>query len=214
MVFTLIPFSISTVDAASKTNISKTKIVLSSTSYNYSGSAKKPTVRVVYASKTLKRDKDYILTYKNNVKPGNAYVIVTGKGKYSGTVKKYYRINEVYVVKKGSSLVTKDYTFIGKAEDTFNWSYKASTKEIQSFSCTQKCSGIKLLSTLKPISKKCTKKTSNTQEWTTIYGLYLPQPIKVFGSWKFATITSKYRISGDKLTLVSRQWKWSMVENW
>jgi len=214
MVITAMPMTAKPVDAASKKSISKASITLSCTSYSYNGSAKKPSVKVIYSNKALKNGTDYTVSYGNNVKPGKAYATIKGKGKYTGSVKKYFTINEVNVVVKGTSLVTKDYTFIGKATDTFNWSYKASTKQITSLTCTQSCSGIKSLSTLKKISKTCTKKTSTTQEWTTVYGLYLPQPIKVFGSWQFAKITSKYRISGNKLTTVSRKWTWSLVENW
>lgn len=47
---------------------------------------------------TLKKDRDYTVSYKSNVNIGTATVTFKGKGKYSGTLKKTYKI----VVKKGA----------------------------------------------------------------------------------------------------------------
>lgn len=62
MIFTLIPAQ--NVQAATK--ISKCKVTLSKTSYNYTGKACKPKVTVKYKKKTLKSGKDYTVTYSNN----------------------------------------------------------------------------------------------------------------------------------------------------
>lgn len=83
----------STVSAASKIHISKAKITLSYTTCIYDGKAKKPAVTVKYKNKTLRNGKDYTVGYSNNVKPGNAAVTVYGKGKYTGSTKRYYKIN-------------------------------------------------------------------------------------------------------------------------
>jgi carbon monoxide dehydrogenase subunit G len=53
----------------------------------YTGKALKPAVTVKYGSVTLKKDTDYTVAYKNNVKPGKATVTVTGKGDYTGVAK-------------------------------------------------------------------------------------------------------------------------------
>lgn len=72
--------------------ISSAGVKLSKTSYTYDGHAKKPSVTVKYGGKKLKKDRDYTVSYKNNKKRGTASVIIKGKGRYSGTVTKTFRI--------------------------------------------------------------------------------------------------------------------------
>lgn len=38
----------------------------------------------------LNEKTDYILTYNNNINVGNASIVITGKGDYSGTIKKIF----------------------------------------------------------------------------------------------------------------------------
>ena len=42
--------------------------------------------------RTLVKNKDYTISYKNNRKKGKATMIITGKGMYSGKVRKSFRI--------------------------------------------------------------------------------------------------------------------------
>ena len=66
---------------------------LSTTSYTYSGSAKKPSVTVKDASgETLKNGTDYTVSYKNNKNVGTATATVTFKGNYSGSKKLNFTI--------------------------------------------------------------------------------------------------------------------------
>ena len=58
----------------------------------YTGSAFKPSPKVTLDGKRLKKDRDYKLSYQNNVKPGTAKVIVTGKGNYTGTTSTTFNI--------------------------------------------------------------------------------------------------------------------------
>ena len=58
----------------------------------YTGSAVKPFVSVKYGSTILKDGKDYELSYSNNTKVGTASVKITGKGSYTGTVTKTFKI--------------------------------------------------------------------------------------------------------------------------
>ena len=60
---------------------------------SYTGKAVKPTPTVKFEGKTLKKGTDYTLSYKNNKKVGLASVIIKGKGKYSGTLTKVFKIN-------------------------------------------------------------------------------------------------------------------------
>ncbi|MBQ1390810.1 MAG: cell wall-binding repeat-containing protein, partial [Firmicutes bacterium] len=61
-------------------------------SYAYTGNAIKPKPTVKLGSKTLKAGTDYTVTYAKNVNVGTATVTITGKGNYSGTVKKTFKI--------------------------------------------------------------------------------------------------------------------------
>ena len=63
-------------------NMENAKIVLSGTAFEYNGKARTPSVTVTLKGKTLTKNKDYTVTYKNNVYAGKATVTVTGKGMY------------------------------------------------------------------------------------------------------------------------------------
>lgn len=71
-----------------------TKVKLSRMSYTYDGKKKKPSVKVTYKGKKLKRNRDYKVTYKNNIDAGKATVAITGINKYSGTIKKTFKIKK------------------------------------------------------------------------------------------------------------------------
>ena len=58
----------------------------------YTGKALTQSVTVKLDGKTLKMDTDYSVSYKNNKNAGTATVIIKGKGKYSGTITKTFKI--------------------------------------------------------------------------------------------------------------------------
>lgn len=108
LVLTLLPAQ--NVQAASK-KISKCKVTLSKSSFNYTGKACKPAVKVKDKKKSLKVGKDYSVTFSNNTNPGTATITITGKGKYSGKVKKSFKIKNGLTVKLSKS----KYTYSGSA---------------------------------------------------------------------------------------------------
>lgn len=59
---------------------------------NYTGKAIQPSVTVKIGSTVLKKQTDYTVAYKNNIKAGTASVTITGKGNYTGTVSKNFKI--------------------------------------------------------------------------------------------------------------------------
>ncbi|MBE5827282.1 MAG: hypothetical protein E7307_11665 [Butyrivibrio sp.] len=60
----------------------------------YTGKAIEPSdIRVFYYKKKLKEGVDYTYKLKNNVKPGDAKIIVTFKGGYSGTIEGKFHIS-------------------------------------------------------------------------------------------------------------------------
>lgn len=70
----------------------------------FTGSEVKPAVKVLDGDKELVVDKDYTLTYSNNVNEGTATVVVSGIGNYSGVVTLNFVIKKV----KSDENVSKD----------------------------------------------------------------------------------------------------------
>ena len=80
----------------------------------YTGSALTPAPVVKYSGKTLKKGTDYTVAYKNNINAGTATVTITGKGGYTGTLKKTFSIEPASLTKaKITGLTDKFHT--GKA---------------------------------------------------------------------------------------------------
>lgn len=90
-------------DSNVQQSIDVSKLTISTISrQTHTGKSIKPSVTVKYGSKVLKEGTDYTLTYKNNVNPGNAQLILTGKGGYNGSITKTFVISarkgKVYTV--------------------------------------------------------------------------------------------------------------------
>ena len=58
----------------------------------YTGKAIEPTVKVTFGGKTLVQGTDYTVRYSNNTDIGTATVIITGRGKYTGTKTATFKI--------------------------------------------------------------------------------------------------------------------------
>lgn len=61
-------------------------------SYPWTGKAICPNITVMIGSKTLVENTDYTLSYRDNIDPGVASVVISGTGHYSGTLSRGYRI--------------------------------------------------------------------------------------------------------------------------
>lgn len=59
----------------------------------WTGKALKPAVTVKDGNVTLKKDRDYTVSYSANKDIGTAKVTVTGKGSYTGKITKTFKIN-------------------------------------------------------------------------------------------------------------------------
>lgn len=84
--------------------LQSSNIKLSTTSYTCNGKLRNPFVSVKDGSRTMKLGTDYTIAYSNNKNVGTAYVKVTGKGNYTGTVAKAFVINPVKTGGKSSSV--------------------------------------------------------------------------------------------------------------
>lgn len=130
--------------AKTKTNTKTLKsknVKLSKASYIYNAKTQKPTVKVTYNKKTLKKGKDYTVTYVKASKKVGVYTVkVKGKGNYKGTITKKYTIvpkkvtiKKVKAVKKGYSVTYKKSTGAKKYQVAYQnnkgkWVYKTTGK--------------------------------------------------------------------------------------
>ena len=89
-------FTGSSADAAAVTNCKVSGL----TTKTYTGKAQTQSITVKYGNKTLKNGKDYTVSYQNNINAGTAYVIIKGKGSYSGTVKRSFTIKPAIIYKQ------------------------------------------------------------------------------------------------------------------
>lgn len=89
-------FTGSSADAAAVTNCTVSGL----TAKTYTGKAQTQSITVKYRNKTLKNGKDYTVSYQNNINAGTAYVIIKGKGSYSGTVKRSFTIKPAIICKQ------------------------------------------------------------------------------------------------------------------
>ncbi|MGX8727935.1 MAG: Ig-like domain-containing protein, partial [Lachnospiraceae bacterium] len=62
----------------------------------YTGSPIEPEITVTYFTHSLEQDKDYTVSYRDNVEPGTAVVIVRGIGEYNGITEKTFTIRKAY----------------------------------------------------------------------------------------------------------------------
>lgn len=89
-------FTGNSADAAAVTNCTVSGL----TAKTYTGKAQTQSITVKYRNKTLKNGKDYTVSYQNNINAGTAYVIIKGKGSYSGTVKRSFTIKPAIIYKQ------------------------------------------------------------------------------------------------------------------
>ena len=78
--------------ARAEEDLSGASVLLSREVYEYNGDAHEPDVTVTLNGLRLQRDVDYTVDYRDNVKPGEASVTVTGTGGYTGTAETSFRV--------------------------------------------------------------------------------------------------------------------------
>ena len=102
-----------------KRSIDGADIVLSKSEYRFDGTAKKPGVTVTLNGEKLKKS-DYTVSYSANKLPGDAVVLVTGKGNYQGLARKNFTItvgelDNIYKIRKDYEQREKDFSKEGNA---------------------------------------------------------------------------------------------------
>ena len=93
----------------------------------YTGKSIKPGVKVSYAGKTLKNNKNYTLKYSNNKYPGKATIKIKAKKSslYEGSKKVYF------IIKPGKASISKLTTGVGTIKVTFKKLPKVTKYQIQ-----------------------------------------------------------------------------------
>lgn len=82
----------------------------------YTGSGIEPKLTLTYNKKQLVQDKDYTVTYQNNILPGTATVIVTGMGDYAGTKTATFKITG-YSLSKARVSGIENKVFSGESQE-------------------------------------------------------------------------------------------------
>lgn len=75
-------------------NLEKASVSLSQKTFVYNGEYRRPSVTVKISGRTLKKDRDFTVSYYNNKNAGNARVVIKAKGKYRGSRTVYFKINK------------------------------------------------------------------------------------------------------------------------
>ena len=74
--------------------ISNAKVLLNQKKYDYIGKEIKPSVTVNLKGAALTPDKDYTISYADNIQPGKAAIVIKGTGNYAGTKKVPFTIKK------------------------------------------------------------------------------------------------------------------------
>lgn len=117
------------------------KVTLKKNSFLYTGEQIKPLPIVSYKTSKLQHKKDFSLSYNNNKDIGTATILITGKGKYKGTIKIDFKIiskeqaaveKKVYEIEsqhnKAKSKMLKESKELFKKLETINSKVKQSIK--------------------------------------------------------------------------------------
>ncbi len=87
--------------------------------YDYDGKEKSPAVTVKKGEQELRLGTDFTVDYENNINPGTAKAIVTGRKLYTGTVTKEFTIKGIDISNSGFAVTLSEtqYTYDGKAKE-------------------------------------------------------------------------------------------------
>ena len=80
----------------------------------YTGDEICPSVTVKIGSVVLQRNVDYTLQYRDNIRPGNASIVITGAGSYSGSKTVTFKIAEASL--SSATVKVSNQTYNGKAK--------------------------------------------------------------------------------------------------
>ena len=82
----------------------------------YNGQVQQPTVSVVWGNLALVLDTDYSVEYANNTNAGQADIIITGKGNYTGTATGHFTIEKADITEVTAPLAKVGLQYTGEAQ--------------------------------------------------------------------------------------------------
>ena len=97
-------------------DITAAEVVLGATEFSYSGAAKAPSVAVYLNGVKLVKNTDYTVAYLDNINAGTARAVITGIGKYQGTIEKTYVIKGRSMSKTTVTLGAASFNYTGAAK--------------------------------------------------------------------------------------------------
>ena len=154
---------------------------------SYTGKNITQSITVKYNGKTLKNGTDYTVSYSNNKKIGTATVKIAGKGSYTGTVTKTFKINpakqEIQKLTAKSKAFFMDWAQKGSATG-YEIQYATNSK----FTSAKKVTITNNKTDTKTISKLSGKKKYyvRVRSYTTVKGT------KYYGAWSASkSVTTK-----------------------
>ena len=150
-------------------------------------------ITVKYNGKTLKKGTDYTVSYSNNKKVGTATVKITGKGSYTGTITKTFKINPAK--QEIQKLTAKSKAFF------VDWAQKGSATgyEIQ-YATNSKFTGAKKVTITNNKTDKTTvsKLSANKKYYVRVRSYTTVGGTKYYGAWSAVknVTTKKYGYIG------------------
>jgi len=164
------------------------KVKLSTSQYTYNGKVRKPSVVVKDSKGNTIASKYYTVTYASGRKMIGKYkVTVKFKGRYSGTVKKYFKIMPRKMVLEEVSSPSKTRLDISWKKDTTVTGYEIQFSVNKNFSPKRK----KLVGVNTTI-KKIAGLSSNTTYYVRVRGYKNVNGTKYYGAWsKVKTVKVK-----------------------
>ena len=82
--------------------------------YVYNGKAQEPGIRLVMNGRELVKDRDYIVSYKDNINAGTAKIVVTGIGDFAGQMTETFNIGKAKLTDAEVTFIKDTYTATGK----------------------------------------------------------------------------------------------------
>ena len=174
-------------DGGAAENISRASVTLSKGTCNYTGKAQEPTVEAVkLGQQILNPGTDYAVSYRDNVNIGTASVIITGKGRYTGTITKKFSIT----AQKGSRFTAGAYKYqiTGPSEAAFAGLSSSKTARV-TIPKTVKIGGKAF---------KVTSVTKNSLKKTKITSVSIGDNVKIIGASAFEGCTKLSKITLGK----------------
>lgn len=155
---------------------------LSRTSYTYGNRVWKPAVTVKNGNSTLAEGTDFTVTYKNCKNVGNAFVVINGIGKYTGSKTLSYKINPPATTLTKLTPTTKGFTATIKKQATQTTGYQLR------YSTKKDMSGSKTVTITKNSSctKKITKLSRKKKYYVQVRTYTVKDGKKYYSAWSTA----------------------------